>query len=90
MKILEAKIEFENGIRIKRVAVLSDYSDDDKPFCDVRAMEALSKPKFMAGYMALSHPLESIDVDLIKRVADYGMDVDVNKEFPGWEKRHKA
>ena len=87
MKILEARIEFENDGRIKKIAVLVDFSSTTvKPLTDVRAIVATTKP--MWGYTVLS-PDEPISGELLKRVAGKGNTENDTVEFPGWKKRYR-
>lgn len=88
MKILEAKIEFEKDGKLKKVAVLVDFTHSDiTPFSDVRAI--VGTTKLIWGYTVIQ-PDEPLSIELIKRVAGKGNRESDTKEFPGWKKRHKA
>ena len=88
MKILEAKIEFEKDGKLKKVAVLVDFTHSDiTPFSDIRAIVATTKPIW--GYTVIQAD-DPLSIELIKRVAAYGRQEIGTKEFPGWKKRHKA
>lgn len=88
MRILEARIEFENdGRLIKKIAVLVDVTSTTvKPLSDVRAIVATTQP--MWGYTVI-RPDESINLDLLKRVAGKGNRENDEVEFPGWEERYR-
>lgn len=87
MKILEAKIQFDQDVKIKRIAVLVDFTSNTvKPYSDVRAIVATTQP--MWGYTVISSD-DTPNIDLLKRVAGKGNQEDDSVEFPGWEKRYR-
>ncbi len=81
--ILEAKIEFKNN-KLQRINVLIDCtSGSSKPFSDVRAIYATSKP--VGGYMWLL-PTSIISNELLQEVAGAGMETsDRDEIFPNWK-----
>lgn len=85
MKILEVKINYDDEGTISRIVVLSDYSSEwDNS--DIRAIVATNRP--LGGYIYITSG-EKINDGLIRQVADYGMEVSADTEFPEWEKRYK-
>jgi len=86
MKILEAKIYFENDGTINKIAVLADFTlSYIKPLSDVRAIVATNQP--MWGYTIIS-PGDTISEELLKKVVGKGSAEDDAIEFPGWKKRY--
>lgn len=85
MKILEVKMNYDDNGSISRIVVLSDYSSEwDNS--DIRAIVATDRPNGEYIYIT---PGEKINDGLIRQVADYGMEVSIDTEFPGWKKRYK-
>jgi hypothetical protein len=84
MNILEAKVNFKDE-KIVRIAVLVDFSSG-KDYSDTRAIVATDRPQ--GGYLYIV-PDENLNDKLIKQVADYGMEIDTEMEFPGWRKRYR-
>ncbi len=86
--ILETKIEFKDN-KIQRITVLVDCTGNhSKPFSDVRAIYATTKPR--GGYMNI--PLSAkISERLLQEVAAAGMET-VNRDdiFPNWKKKYEA
>ena len=87
MKILEAKIEFENDGKLKKIGVLVDFTlSHIPPFTDVRAIVATTRPTW--GYTVIG-PDDELSPELLRRVAGQGSQENEATEFPGWKKRHK-
>lgn len=85
MKILEVKINYDDKGTISRIVVLSDYSSEGDN-SDIRAIVATNRPQ--GGYIYMT-PGEKIHDGLIRQVADYGMEVSADTEFPEWKKRYR-
>lgn len=83
-KMLEARIEFKNN-QPERITVLVDCTGpSSKPFADVRAIYATSKPA--GGYMNIP-PSAKVTEELLQEVAAAGMEtMDRDKIFPNWKK----
>ena len=83
--ILEAKLEFKDN-KIQRITVLVDCTGEGrytKPYSDVRAIYATTKPR--GGYMNIS-PSAKISESLLQDVAAAGMETDDRDEiFPNWK-----
>ena len=84
MEILEAKI-FYTKDKIRKVVVLGDCTSVGKPFSDVRALMATNKP--CSGYEFIK-PNETLSDDLIRRIADFGMETNPDNDFPNWKKQY--
>lgn len=86
--ILEARIEFKNN-QLQRITVLVDCTGSgSKPFSDVRAIYATTKPA--GGYMNIS-PSAQVSNDLLQEVAAAGMEsVDRDEIFPKWRMKTKS
>ena len=85
MNILETRIFYMKG-QICRIVVLVDCTSVGKPYSDIRALEAKSKP--CSGYEFI-RPNETLSDDLINRVADFGMEINPDDVFPNWKKQYK-
>jgi hypothetical protein len=85
MKILETRI-FYTDDKISKIVVLGDCTSVGKSLSDVRALIATNKP--CSGYEFIK-PNETLSDDLIRRVADYGMEVNPDEAFPHWKKTYK-
>lgn len=81
--ILETRIEF-NDSKIERITVLVDCTGGySKPFSDVRAIFATTKPT--GGYMNIP-PSSKLSDELLQEVAAAGMEtVDRDEIFPKWK-----
>jgi hypothetical protein len=84
--ILETRIEFENN-KVQRITVLVDCTGGySKPFSDVRAIFATTKPR--GGYMNIPASAQISD-KLLQEVAAAGMEtVDRDDIFPNWKKKY--
>jgi hypothetical protein len=86
--ILQAKIEFADN-KITRITVLVDCTGKGnphtKPFSDVRAIYATTKPR--GGYMNIPASAKLSD-QLLQDVAAAGLETDErDKIFPGWKEK---
>lgn len=88
MRILEAKIEYNEHGAINRVIVLADFTSSDEPYhSDVRAISADDKSSW--GYRQITRGCDQLNQELIENVGKFGQDVPSNDEFPGWKRKYK-
>ncbi len=88
MRILEAKIEYNEEGAINRVTVLADYaSTGESCYSDVRAISADDKSSW--GYGQITKGCDQLSQELIENVGKYGQEVPSKDEFPGWTRKYK-
>ncbi len=84
--ILETRVEFKDQ-QIERVTVLADCTGPhSKPFSDVRAIYATTKPRGGYMYIPAGAPLTN---KLLQQVAAAGMEISEDRDtiFPGWKNK---